>query len=250
MKLVIKRSTNLLNVYGAKDATSPILTSGSETIVSTSNAPPKSYWVECTDTLTTANIEFFLRSAGGQDVKLKTLPFRSFTTVVCALSGEVFNTPTNAANQGTYDISEALYLEGYNIAYYPESSETRAAQELKDQRAKCGIAKIGVFGWSHGGGSTYNLALALGQVAFTGYIDAIAQGWTSAEDRYPTGSAYHFNYYQRNWFTYPPLAGDKTNPPGANKEKDLSSTTDHFSIVVDPSVQADIKASLKSQISP
>jgi hypothetical protein len=65
-----------------------------------------------------------------------------------------------------------------------------------------------------------------------------------AEERYPTGSAYHFNYYQRNL----PFRGAETKPPGAHKHKDLTSTTDHFSIDDDATVATDLKDAIKEII--
>jgi len=251
--LVIKRTSPKLRVFASRDGTNVVLDQ-SEVVVPDAMKPPTSYWVECTDDMPSGDVEFYIRpKSGGQDTKLKALPFRSFSFVVCALSGEVWGNPASASSQGLYKICENLYLDGYNIHYFPESSEARALAEIRDERNNCGIQKIGVCGYSHGGGSTYRLAVAIGQINFSGYIDAIANSYTLdtlSEDRYPIGSAYHFNYYQRNWSLALPLRGDKTKPPGANIEKDFTSTTDHMSIDDNATVANDLKAALKAQITP
>jgi hypothetical protein len=171
--LVIKRTSPKLKVFGSKDGSNVIL-DNNEALVPESMKPPRSYWVECSDDMPSGEIEFYIRpKSGGQDTKLKAIPFRSFKTVVGALSGEVWDNAASASSQGIYKICEDLYLDGYNIHYYPESSESDCKTELKDQRDKCGVNKVGVFGYSHGGGSTYETTVFMGQVDYTGYIDAI-----------------------------------------------------------------------------
>lgn len=251
MNLVIKRSTNLLNVYGAQNATSPVLTSGTEVVVPSGSAPPRSYWVECTDALTGGNIEFYLRPNAGQDVKLKTLPFRSFTTVVAALSGETaFG--ADPLDHGTYDISEALYLKGYNVHYFDEGEEARCITELDNQGDHCKVTKAAVFGYSHGGGSVYRVVTASPGglvIEFTGYIDAVNNSLTigfGSEERFPTGSRFHFNYYQTNGA----LDGVPTNAPGANVERDFTATDDHYTIDNNATVQADLRTNLEGRLAP
>jgi hypothetical protein len=255
LDLVIKRTSPKLKVFGSKDGSNVIL-DNNEALVPESMKPPRSYWVECSDDMPSGEIKFYIRpKSGGQDTKLKAIPFRSFKTVVGALSGEVWDNAASASSQGIYKICEDLYLDGYNIHYYPESSVDRCKLEIKDQRDKCEVSDIGVFGYSHGGGSTYDTTLFMGQVNYTGYIDAIRNNFFDinpfAEERYPTGSSYHVNYYQSNWvLTNPPLAGAKTKTPGANVEVDLTSSTKHDTIDDSPIVSSGIKSTLKGKIAP
>jgi hypothetical protein len=131
--LVIKRTSPELKVFGAKDGTNLIMDQN-EAVIPEAMIPPRSYWVECTDAMPSGDIEFWLRpKSGGQDIKVKTLPFRSFQSVICALSGEVRGNPAMAASQGIYKICEDLYLDGYNIHYYPESSEKGCRDEIEDE---------------------------------------------------------------------------------------------------------------------
>ena len=247
--LVIKRSNSNLSVYAEKDKTGTILTTGSETTVGSPHLPPRSYWVECTDPITDGNIEFFV-SSGGTETKIITLPFRSFTTVVTSLSGET-GFGADPLTHGTYDISEALYLKGYNVHYYDEGQESRCIAEMDDQGDKCGVEKAAVFGYSHGGGSTYRVADAAPgglSLEFTGYIDAVTNRFMltlESEERRPPGSGYHFNYYQTNG-----LFNGEPSVPSADLEKDLTSTMDHGSIDNDPGVIADLISSLESNIAP
>jgi hypothetical protein len=252
--VVIKRTSSNLKVYGSKDGTNPILNQY-EVVVPEAMKPPRSYWVECTDDLPGGEIEFYIRpKSGGQDTKLIALPFRSFKSVVCALSGEDWDKPASAASQGIYKICEDLYLDGYNIHYFSESSEGRCKIEAKNQRDECGTNVLGIFGYSHGGGSTYNVALFLSQVNYSGYIDAIQNNFGNvnpfAEERYPTGSSYHVNYFQRNLPLDVPLRGNKTQPPGANVELDLTDTTTHATIDGSSVVADGIKTTLKGKINP
>jgi hypothetical protein len=73
------------------------------------------------------------------------------------------------------------------------------------------VSDVVIYGHSHGGGATYELATLIGnyyqnggyafEIAMTGYIDAIRRPGVAAEDRRPNsappyGSKFHVNYYQ------------------------------------------------------
>jgi hypothetical protein len=213
-----------------------------------------SYWVECSDALTSTggNLEFFLRSEEREDFKLKTLPFRSFTTVVAALSGETLF-GSDPLTHGTYAISEALYLAGYNVHYYPEDSERRCIAELANQRNQCRVESAAVFGYSHGGGSVFRVVTSpnLGELRFefTGYIDAVRNSSSftaSSEERFPIGSRFHFNYYQTTGI----LSGLPTAAPGANVERDFTATDSHFTIDDNQIVQRDLFTNIANRLRP
>ena len=251
MKLVVKRASNNVKVYGEKNATSAILTSGNESVVNQSMLPPRSYWIEATDRQALANITFAIRSSGGGNATdIAVIPFRTFTTVVTALSGET-GFGGDPLTHGTYDISLDLYKKGYNIHYYAEKNEARCIAEMSDQGTKCKVIDAAVFGYSHGGGSTYRVAKeAPGglNLKYTGYIDAVTNRWQftyESEERRPPGSAYHFNYYQTNG-----VLNGEPSVPAADLEKDLTATTDHGTIHNDPSVIKDLTDSLETKIDP
>jgi hypothetical protein len=67
------------------------------------------------------------------------------------------------------------------------------------------VNQVAIFGYSHGGGSTHDLAARLDAdrasigtfaIPFTAYIDAVTQGAITQENRRPPGSVFHVNYYQ------------------------------------------------------
>jgi hypothetical protein len=96
-----------------------------------------------------------------------------------------------------------------------------------------GVKQVALVGYSHGGGSVYNLSVRLQQdqqngtlantysLVFTAYIDAVQNNSyfnSFAETRRPLGSLFHTNQYQRNnWMT---LAGDSV--AGAEDNLDRS----------------------------
>lgn len=251
MELVVKRASNNLKVYGEKDATSAILTSGSESVVNQSMLPPRSYWVEATDSVASGNITFAIRSAGGGNATdIAAIPFRTYTTVVTSLSGET-GLGGDPLTHGTYDISLDLYKKGYNIHYYDEGEADRCLAEMSDQGTKCKVTDAAIFGYSHGGGSTYRVANASPgglTIKYTGYIDAVTNRWLGtfeSEERRPPGSAYHFNYYQTNG-----VLDGKPSVPAADLEKDLTATTDHFTIHKGAAVIKDLTNSLEANINP
>ena len=182
---------------------------------------------------------------------MKSIPFRTFNSVVTALSGETAFGGGGPGTHGTYDICEDLYLNGYNVHYYDEAQESRCIAEMNDQGNLCEVNSIAVFGYSHGGGSTYrvvNSGLGGLNLLYTGYIDAVNNSFTlnpSSEERRPPGSPFHFNYYQTNGF----LNG-QPSVPVADQELDLTATTDHSSIDNDATVINDLTASLRANITP
>jgi hypothetical protein len=74
------------------------------------------------------------------------------------------------------------------------------------------VSEIAILGYSHGGGSTYDLAWALNEnvignsfditepftIPFTSYVDAVTNLAAGAENRRPPLSAFHLNQYQIN----------------------------------------------------
>ena len=124
------------------------------------------------------------------------------------------NVVGQAQANGVYEISEKLYLSGYNIGYYDEdivanNGDGTAYDEASQQVKTCFVKELGIFGHSHGGGSTHDLSKKLdddrggiGQftIPFTGYIDAIDQRFPfiNAETRFPPSAGHLLNYYQRD----------------------------------------------------
>jgi len=75
-----------------------------------------------------------------------------------------------------------------------------------------GVTELALYGFSHGGGSIYDLSERLEankgsigdfDIPFTAYIDSVendSDADLDAEVRLPVGTAYHVNYYQASPF--------------------------------------------------
>lgn len=162
------------------------------------------------------------------------LVFHPFTSVVIVLGGEgqVPADPVlETTNHGTFQTAIDLYREGYDVHMYDEDKvmeDPTAAtgvvfHEVRSAIAFRGVTSVGIFGYSHGGGATYNLASQITTnpppagaftISFTAYIDAVTQNNIGAENRLPPGTAWHLNLYQEG-----PLSGGPV--PGSNEQFDV-----------------------------
>lgn len=139
------------------------------------------------------------------------LVFHSFRSVVIAIGGNTQDpAKVGDPNLGVFTIASKLYQQGYDVHMYKHSdvssSGTGAAyNEVTSAVKSRSVGFVSIFGYSWGGGATYELANGLqtstiaGQyiLSYTAYIDAISHGWISSERRLPPGTAYHDNIYQR-----------------------------------------------------
>ena len=175
--------------------------------------------------------------------------FRPFESVTCAFVGE-FQTPGDAeVSPGINDWVIQQLLDGYDVHVWDDghdknstesprgdvaspdcdpTGQGNALNEIANAINNRGVTDVAIVGYSHGGGSTYNLSQAMhhdgttvtithnGNLAtitypdlikknynlvFTSYIDAINNSsFTSmtAETRRPLNSQFHVNQYQRN----------------------------------------------------
>lgn len=147
-----------------------------------------------------------------------TLTFHTFQTIVIALGGEG-QVPTDPpdASHGTFIAAVELYRRGYDVHMYDEDGVAadgtgvvfnEVATAIRDRR----VSAIAIFGYSHGGGSTYDLAelldisrpaLGLFEIPFTSYVDSVSNNSdfdTAQELRRPPSTAYHLNHYQHGSF--------------------------------------------------
>lgn len=164
---------------------------------------------------------------------------------------------------------------GSGIAY----DETVSA--VKDRK----VEKIGVFGYSHGGGSTHDLVKRLDDnrgtigtftIAFTAYIDAVRQQDVvtvfgtqfvypvkEPEVRRPPSSQYHMNFYELRDLLHgsaqtvnvanpaPEYQADKSNEVLAATFTEfdvLMKPTPHLKIVAVDSIQNKLMADLKTKL--
>ena len=169
---------------------------------------------------------------------IDTLTFHTFKAIVIGLSGEQISDSgsSDALDNGMFTFSERLYDIGYDIHYFNEDEVGVFGQGAAYDEAVAAVQDrfvndIGIFGHSHGGGSTYLLANRLDDkrpeignfaVAMTTYVDAIVQGSVNPETRLPPSTQYHVNYYQRRVIVSLGLAGDIV--PGADVNLNVNET--------------------------
>lgn len=147
-----------------------------------------------------------------------TLVFHSFRTIVIALGGEnqVPSDPPDG-NHGTFIAATTLYRRGYDVHMYDEDGVGadgtgivfgEVATAIRDR----GVGAVAIFGYSHGGGSTHDLAdllhlsrpvLGVFEIEFTSYVDSVSNNSdidTGQELRRPPSTGYHLNHYQHGSF--------------------------------------------------
>ena len=120
-----------------------------------------------------------------------------------------------------------------------------------------------VFGYSHGGGSTYDLVerldtnrLVLGTftIPFTSYVDGIANDSdidVGTETELPPSTMYHANYYENPGCGLFQLCGGPI--PGADFDLDVNTTPwgallDHFSVDDAPEVTTGLREQLMQEV--
>ncbi|MDA3800501.1 MAG: hypothetical protein PF692_15690 [Kiritimatiellae bacterium] len=227
---ILKRNNTNIKVWDSQSMGNAILDSGTEATV-TFSSDTKTVWVENPDG-GTADLEFVAR-VGSIDVDSDKIHFYPFTSVVIVLGGEGQNPddPVNdPGNHGTFEIAIDLYQQGYDVHMYNEdvvASEDRggvAYEEVENAVNNRNVTQIAVFGYSHGGGSTYDLAVNLNNheytITYAAYIDAVKQPLAEQENRRPPGTAFLGNYYQNNGVLE--LGGGPV--PGADFELDVTTT--------------------------
>ena len=136
---------------------------------------------------------------------------------------------------------------------FGNNGEGQAFEEVQQQVKTCFIKELGIFGHSHGGGSTYNLAKLLDEkrneigaftIPYTGYVDAIKENSVNAEDRFPPSAAYLLNYYQKDGFI------DGFSVPGADNHDVTPWGLGHGGIDNDARVIKAISDAAKARINP
>jgi hypothetical protein len=233
---VVVRSTAAAKVWLDPGKAFPVLDTNDEQVL-TLSSPTTSLWVESV-LPAAATIQVVARPAGGgPGVASDEVRFYPFTSVVIALGGEN-QSPSDPPNSGhgIFNVALNLYTMGYDVHMYDEddvgsSGAGPAYDEVVRAVSRRGIGIVSVFGYSHGGGSTYDLAERLAAnagaigsftVPYTAYIDAIENDSDidiESERRLPPGTQYHVNYYQRNDLF---IRGNSV--PGANVDVNVNAT--------------------------
>jgi subtilisin-like proprotein convertase family protein len=186
--------------------------------------------------------------------------FYSFSSVVVGLHGE-FQFPTDPVfgpNEGISELAVALHKEGYDSHMYVENNVASDGSgavydEIVNAVQNRGVTSVALYGFSHGGGSLYDLTERLQanqasigdfEIVFTAYIDAIENDSDvdlDSETRLPLGTQYHVNYYQQ-WGFIPPWGNSVA---GADINVNVTSTgwgwlLFHISITTAPEVKAGV----------
>ena len=176
------------------------------------------------DTTLTLWVEWASPTHGTADLQLESavngaaadwIRFHTFRSIVLALGGEN-QTPSLPvdANAGTFVVGTALYQSGYDVHMHDEDDvSATGAGVVYDKAVEAvgfrGVDRIAIFGYSHGGGSTHDLASRLDlnragignfEIDFTSYVDGVGNSSdfdTSMETRRPPSTGVHANHYQR-----------------------------------------------------
>lgn len=206
-------------------------------------------------------------------VSLDVLRIHTFRSIVLALGGEDQSPTTPVdANHGTFVVAHALYQQGYDVHIYDEDNVgadgggaalveavEAVSQRLADQ--------IAIFGYSHGGGSTHDLAerldndragIGIFEILVTSYVDAVENDSDfdiSQELRRPPSTAYHANHYQVGslgdfFLDGGPVPDSDPTPTGLNVETTAwGAGATHFQVDDFVQVRTFIQTNLQSRMS-
>ncbi len=233
------RSSANIKVWTSSSKGSAILDANAEQVLPFGGGGTLTVWVENPNG-GSAGLDLRARPAGGgATLASDSIQFYPFTSVIIALGGEGQG-PTDPPdpNHGAFNIAKTLYTQGYDVHMYDEdnvssSGAGAAYNEVVSAVQRRGIGIVSIFGYSHGGGSTYDLAERLDinrasigtfTMPYSAYIDGIENDSDidlDSERRRPLGSAYHVNYYQRNDFL---IKGNSITTGGAEVDVNVTST--------------------------
>ncbi len=280
LEYVLKLSNDDLRVWenSTKDG---LILEGSQEEVITFNASTKTVWVERSGTSDSTDLEFFARPTGTSEELCKdTLHFYKFKSVVAVLSGEfeMWAGPVDPVPSGSgylvpgiFRIATNLFATGYDVHMYGEDSVSSDGSgdvydEIGSAIMERDVQEVAILGYSHGGGSVYDLAKRLNDnrasigtftITFTAYIDSIENDSEidmDPERKLPPSTSYHVNYYQSKG-VLDLLHGDTITPapPGGTTlvevdRDDASDILNHGNIDDDATVLGGIESPLTSQI--
>ncbi len=200
-----------------------------------------------------------------------TLKFHSFQSIVVALGGED-QVPTNPVdpNHGTFVVAIGLYNQGYDVFMYDEDNVAANGagatfNEVSTAIQRRAVSQVAIFGFSHGGGSTFSLATRLAgsglggyTIPFTSYVDAVENDSDfdiHQERRFPPGSLFHLNQYQVGAILEDggldggPVPGSNPPPTGLNVETTpWGAGATHFTVDDFAQVRTLITTSLQARV--
>lgn len=195
----------------------------------------ESLWVEYASTVQTVGATLTLLASDGVNNATDSVAFHSFQSVIIAIGGNTQD-PQNFGDSrlGTFTMAGKLYEQGYDVHLFAHNQISKtgtgaAYNEVASAVLKRGVTNVAVYGYSWGGGATYELSAGLKanaalqgkfELRYTAYVDGIRHGSISSETRLPVNSTYHDNFYQRkDWL----LKGNSVR--GAQLNLNVTSTT-------------------------
>jgi hypothetical protein len=233
------RSNANVKVWSASTKGAAILGANAEQVLPFGGGGTLTVWVESPNGGAAA-LDLRARPAGGgSTLASDTIQFYPFTSIIIALGGEGQG-PSDPPdpNHGVFNIAKSLYTQGYDVHMYDEDNVNSSGagatyDEVVSAVQRRGIGIVSIFGYSHGGGSTYDLSERLDinrasigtfTMPYSAYIDGIENDSDfdlDSERRRPLGSAYHVNYYQRSDFL---IRGNSITTGGAEVDINVTST--------------------------
>jgi hypothetical protein len=238
IEYVLRRTNSNLRVWSNVFKGTPVLDTN-DVAVLTPTSGMGSLWVENPNGGDSSLILEARTTSNGTVLSSDLVEFYPFTSVVIGLHGE-FQFPTDPVfgfNEGISYMTIDLHEDGYDAHMYDEDDvladgSGAVYDEIVNAIQNRGVTSVAIFGFSHGGGSTYDVSERLNtnqgslppfDLVFTAYADAIENDSDidlEAEVRRPPGTAYHVNYYQ-SFGIIPPWGG---SVPGADFNQNASST--------------------------
>ena len=216
---ILERSANSLHVWTRREKiaqTEIAFTDARSTRLDFGEAQQITLWVEWTGTAPAYPALSLL--AVESNAVIDRIVFHAFTGLLVALGGEGQRPqlPINT-NHGTFRVATVLYEEGWDVLMRDENEVRENGtgpvyDEVVNAIQNRSVRELAIFGYSHGGGSTYDLCALLDirrdtisefSVNFTSYVDAIENDSdtdTDAETRRPPASEFHLNQYQHASF--------------------------------------------------
>ena len=263
---VLQRSNGDVKVWNSSTKGGAALLDANDEAVIAFGSASRTVWVERLDVGDTMLTLLARPAGGGGTIVSSDVRLFAFTSVIIALGGEN-QSPSDPPdpNHGMFNIASTLYGMGYDVHMYDEdevnSSGLGAAyDEVIRAVSRRRIGIVSIYGYSHGGGSTHDLADRLNTdrasigtftMPYTAYVDAIRNSSDidiRSETRLPPSTAYHVNYYQRNDLF---IRGDSVS--GADVDVNVTSTPwgsglDHGAIDDHPNVRDGVLQPLLARV--
>jgi len=205
---------------------------------------------------------------------LDSIRFHTFHSIVMSLGGEgqVPTVPVDA-NNGTFVVGVALYNRGYDVFVHDEDdiaadgsgpAYTEVVNAILNRR----VDRVAIFGYSHGGGSTYDLSerldvnragIGIFEIVVTSYVDAVQNDSdidVDQELRRPPSTGWHASHYQVGtladfFLDGGPVPNANPAPTGLNVETTpWGATSNHFQVDDFVQVRSYIETNFVERIVP